>query len=113
MNNQPQSFDLAFKNLGQFKHEQREHYFLDSYFIRLESVDLNSRAKLEDRTTIGGYFVLHQSKRKDGSTEVSMHQVEFGSDDYYRVWALVEQFTADHEDDPRKCYPTYIQKETV
>jgi len=112
MNNQPQSFDLAFKNLGQYKHEQRDHYFLDSYFVRLESVDLNSRAKLEDRTTIGGYFVLHQSKRKDGSTEVSMHQVEFGSDDYYRVWALVEQFTADHEDDPRKCYPTYV-KETV
>lgn len=112
MSNQPQSFDLAFKNLGQFKHEQREHYFLDSYFVRLESVDLNSRAKLADRTTVGGYFILHQQTYKGGRSEMSMIEVKFDSDDYYRVWALVEQFTADHEDDPRKCYPTYV-KETV
>ena len=112
MNNQPQSFDLAFKNLGQFKHEQREHYFLDSYFIRLESVDLNSRAKLEDRRTIGGYFVLAVRTHPNYWVEECLSEIPFGSEKYYKLWSLVEQFTADHEDDPRKCYPTYV-KETV
>ena len=114
MRNQPQQFTVQLTNLGQFREVKADGGFtVRYYFVRRENINHYSKAKLEDRRTIGGYFVLAVRTHPNHWVEECLSEIPFGSEKYYKLWALVEQFTADHEDDPRKCYPTYIQKETV
>jgi hypothetical protein len=113
MSNQPQQFTVQLTNLGQFNEVKAYgDVTVRYYFVRRENINHFSKAKLEDRRTIGGYFVLAERTHPNYWIEQCLTEVPFGSKKYYKLWSLVEQFSADHEDDPRKCYPTYT-KETV